>query len=320
MNDRPSKPVTSNLSRRDFLCAAALVAASGLPTAQTESQPILDFHQHAKCLGRNDQQLLAHQAYHHVTRTVLLPGEGWMLSIVGDNEPCAALVKQYPERFLLFACSDVAESRTPYVLRGHIRRGALGIGELKFHVAVDSPEMHRVYKLAEELGVPVLIHFEHQTYNTGFERFESILKAYPKVNFIGHAQTWWGNISDHLDPRDLYPGGPVKPGGLTDRLLADYSNVYGDLAANSGLNAITRDPEFARGFLERHSRYLTWGSDCTFNDGKGGGTQDGKCIAGQSLSALRNLISDRAVLRRIQYENGAALLGLKKSAPRDGSA
>src|SRR5205807_5389877 len=117
-NDRPSKPITSNLaapapalersegsspamSRRDFLGAAALVAASAWPTAEAESQPILDFHQHSNYLGRNDQQLIAHQAYHHVTRTVLLPGEGWMLSIVGDNETCAALVKQYPERFLL---------------------------------------------------------------------------------------------------------------------------------------------------------------------------------------------------------------------------
>ena len=91
MNDRPSKPITSKLSRRDFL-GAALVAASGLPTAQTESQSILDFHQHTKYNGRPDQQLLAHQAYHHITKTVLLPGEGWMLSIVGDNETCAALV------------------------------------------------------------------------------------------------------------------------------------------------------------------------------------------------------------------------------------
>src|SRR2546430_10039251 len=281
MNDRPSKPVASNLSRRDFLCAAALVAASGLPTAQTESQPILDFHQHANYLGRNDQQLIAHQGYHHVTRTVLLPGEGWMLSIVGDNEACPALVKQYPERFLLFACSDVAESRTPYVLRGYIRRGALGIGELKFHVAVDSPEMHRVYKLAEELGVPVLIHFEHQTYNTGFERFESILKAYPKVKFLGHAQTWWGNISADLDPRNLYPKGPVKRGGLTDRLLADYPNIYGDLSADSGLNALTRDAAFARRLVNRHSRKIVLGRRCRWRDGLGAGAQTGYCISGR---------------------------------------
>ena len=109
MNDRRSKPITSKLSRRDFL-GAALVAASGLPTAQTESHTILDFHQHANYLGRNDQQLIAHQDHHHLTTTVLLPGDGWMLTIpVGDNAMCAGLVKQYPDRFLRFACCDAAE-------------------------------------------------------------------------------------------------------------------------------------------------------------------------------------------------------------------
>ena len=124
---------------------------------------------------------------------------------------------------------------------------------MKYHVAVDSPEMHRVYKLAEEMQVPVLLHFEYETYNTGFERFDKVLKAYPKVNFIGHAQTWWGNVSADLDQLDLYPKGPVKPGGLTDKLLGDYANLYADLSAGSGLNAITRDPEFYRGFIARHS-------------------------------------------------------------------
>jgi len=173
--------------------------------------------------------------------------------------------------------------------------------------------MHRVYKLAEDLRVPILIHFQYEMYYTGFERFESILKAYPRVNFIGHAQTWWGNIGVLHDPTDLYPVGPVKPGGLTDRLLSDYSNMYGDLSAYSGLGALTRDPEFAQGFVERQSRKLIWGSDCTCHDGKGGSTQDGKCIAGQSLAALRKLIPDTAVLRRIHYENGASVLGLKKA-------
>jgi predicted TIM-barrel fold metal-dependent hydrolase len=314
MIDRPSKPPATNLSRRDFLGATALAAAWALPGPQTEAEPILDMHQHMRYNGRTDRQLLEHQAYHGVGTTVLLPGDGWMLAFVGDNASCAAFEKQHPDRFRRFACCDSAESRTPDVLLGNIRRGALGIGELKFHVAVDSPEMHRVYKLAEEMRVPVLLHFEYETYNTGFERFESILKAYPRVTFIGHAQTWWGNISADLDALDLYPKGPVKPGGLTDRLLADYHNIYGDLSADSGLNALTRDAGFAREFLRRHGRKLVWGSDCDCRDGLGGGTQDGYCIAGRSLAALRELVPDPAAFRRIVYDNGAALLGLKRPA------
>ncbi len=32
----------------------------------------------------------------------------------------------------------------------------------------------------------------------------------------------------------MYPKGPVTPGGLTDRYLSDYPNLYGDLSAGSG--------------------------------------------------------------------------------------
>jgi hypothetical protein len=68
-------------------------------------------------------------------------------------------------------------------------------------------------------------------YNTGFERFESVPKAYCNVIFVGHAQTWWGHISAELDPNGDVPNRPGKsPGGLTDRLLSDYENIYGDLS------------------------------------------------------------------------------------------
>ena len=159
----------------------------------------------------------------------------------------------------------------------------------------------------------MLIHFEYETYNTGLRRFSRILERYASVSFIGHAQTWWGNISADLNPQVLYPTGKVVPGGLTDRLLSDYPNLYGDLSAGSGLNSIARDPEFARGFLERHSRQLIWGSDCDCLDGKGAGVSQGNCIGANSLAALRRLVPDSGRLRRILYENGAKLLGLNRS-------
>ncbi len=68
-----------------------------------------------------------------------------------------------------------------------------------------------------------------------------MLKKYPKVNFIGHAQTWWANVDrGHKDQKILYPKTKVTPGGLTDRLLSDYPNMFGDLSAGSGLNFFLR--------------------------------------------------------------------------------
>jgi predicted TIM-barrel fold metal-dependent hydrolase len=307
----------SQTNRRQFMAALGALAVAPSWDDAAAAEPILDIHQHTNYVvqgprRRTDQELVAHQAYHRVTTTILQAGAGWLLSEIGDNASCASLEADYPDLFVRFACADPAESMASDVLRGNVQRGAIGFGELKFPVAADSPEMHRIYKLAEELHVPLLIHFQYETYNTGLERLPTVLKTYPNVNFIAHAQTWWGNISADLNPLDLYPKGAVRPGGITDRLLADFPNIYGDLSADSGLNAITRDPEFARGFIERHSRKLLWGSDCNCMDGKGGGVTDGYCIAGRSLAALRKLVPSEAVFRRIVYENGAALLRLSK--------
>lgn len=94
--------------------------------------------------------------------------------------------------------------------------------------------------------------------------------------------------------------------------MSDYANLYGDLSAGSGANALTRDPDFAQDFLERHYKKLLWGSDCPCRDGKGAGEHGGACIAGTSLAALRKLVPDAAKRRRILYENGAALYHLPK--------
>jgi uncharacterized protein len=299
-------------TRRQFLRAISALALPR-PCVAANGESILDLHQHTPYNNRPRELVQAHQEQHRVKTTVLLPGEGWMLKIIGGNKECAAFESEHPGLYVRFTSSDPAESRAVDVLRGNLQRGAIGIGEMKYHVAVDSSEMHGVYGLAQEMKVPVLLHFEHEMYNTGFERFEKVLKAYPKVNFVGHAQTWWGNISAELNPLDLYPKGRVKPGGLTERLLTDYPNLFADLSAGSGLNAMTRDPDFYRGFIERNHRKLIWGSDCDCHDGKGGGIKSGRCLAEQSLTLLRKLSPDAATYRRILYENGMSVLGLKMS-------
>ncbi|MDR3573915.1 MAG: hypothetical protein P4L50_08640, partial [Anaerolineaceae bacterium] len=101
-------------------------------------------------------------------------------------------------------------------------------------------------------------------------RLENALKTHPKTIFIGHGPAFWGNLGPEGDSLN-YPTGPVKPGGLTARLLSDYPNLYGGLDASSGINAIHRDPEFSRTFLVKHQDKLLFGNDCGCSDGHGGG-------------------------------------------------
>jgi predicted TIM-barrel fold metal-dependent hydrolase len=148
-----------------------------------------------------------------------------------------------------------------------------------------------------------LLHFQHGKYNLGFERFEKVLKKFPRVNFIGHAQTWWGNIDRAHDQTVLYPKTKVAPGGITDRLLSDYPNMYGDLSAGSGLNALLRDEEHAREFLARHQNKLLYGSDCNDHAGDGEGCSGTKCLA-----TIRRLAPDRDAVRKILYLNAHRVL------------
>jgi len=290
-----------DLSRRTFLASAtaALLHAS---------EPVIDIHQHTNYAGRTDDELIEHQRKMGVTRTVLLPaGSKYGLAVgAGGNETVVALARRRPELFLYFAneVPDLPGARQ--VLEKYLKLGALGIGEQKFPVECDSPAIHMVAEVAESFRVPVLLHFQHATYNMGIERFHTVLEKHPRVTFIGHAQTWWGNIDRNHEQTVLYPKTKVTPGGITDRLLADYPNMYGDLSAGSGLNSLLRDEEHARGFLERHQEKLVYGSDCDDRVGEGAA-----CSGSQCLAAIRRLAPNAGVISKILHGNATRVLRLQ---------
>jgi predicted TIM-barrel fold metal-dependent hydrolase len=286
------------ISRRTFLATAAAAVADG-------AEPIIDIHQHTPYSGRSDDDLVAHQRTMGITKTVLLPaGSKYGLAAgAGGNETVTQLAKRFPGQFLLFAneVPDIATARE--VITRYLKAGAIGIGEQKFPVECDSAAIHMVADIAEEFGVPVLMHFQHREYNMGIERFHSVLEKHPRVTFLGHAQTWWGNIDRNHDQIVMYPKGRVTPGGITDRLLSDYPNMFGDLSAGSGQNALLRDEEHARGFLARHRDKLMFGSDCSDSVGQGE-----KCIGATTLAAIRRLAPNLEVVRKLLYQNASRVL------------
>ena len=281
------------ITRRGFL--GALFA----PT------PVIDIHQHTNYSGRTDADLVAHQQKMGIAKSVLLPaGSRYGLAAhAGGNDTVLALAEAHPGQYVFFAneLPDIPETKA--VIEKYLKLGAIGIGEQKFPVDCDSKPMQLIAEIARDYRVPVLMHFEHEVYNFGIERFHRMLAKYPTVNFIGHAQTWWGNIDKNHDQKVMYPKGRVSPGGITDRLLSDYGNMYADMSAGSGLNALLRDEEHARGFLARHADKLLYGSDC--NDNVGTGTP---CSGAQQLAAIRRLAPNQAVVDNILFKNASRLL------------
>lgn len=296
----------SSLTRRNFLLTAASTCAACL--AQGESpEPIIDIHQHTDYSGRTDEQMLAHQRKMGVTHTVLLPAGRFFGLEAGasGNDRVQEVARAHSKEYFFFANEVPYLSGAREIITGALKAGALGIGEQKFMVESDSRAVQMVADIAKEFGVPVLLHFQFGKYNTTFENFHQILEKYPTVNFIGHAQTWWANIDAKAEQAVLYPKGPVTPGGITDRLLRNYPNMFADMSAGSGLNALLRDEDHARGFLDRHQDKLLYGSDC--NDAVGEGA---KCSGSQQLATIRRLAPNKQAERKILFENAKRVLKL----------
>jgi predicted TIM-barrel fold metal-dependent hydrolase len=95
----------------------------------------------------------------------------------------------------------------------------------------------------------------------------------------------------------------VVPGGITDQLLSNYPNIYGDLSAGSGLNALLRDEDHARDFLKRHQDKLLYGSDCDDRVGTGKA-----CSGSQQLATVRRLAPDAGAVQKMFHDNAARLL------------
>ncbi len=301
-------------TRRSFLATAAalpLVAQNHAPPKWKTK--VIDIHLHWRQDLRMDKDAnLVHMDGCGVDKAVLL-------TRAQAGDAAAAVVAKYPERFVWSVSADITKPDAEQVLTAAVKKGAKAFGELKFHVAADGPELRRAYALAAELDVPILIHFQEVDHfegegkwATGFKNFAAMLKAYPKTKFIGHADAFWANISADYHEEAAYPSGPVKKGGVTDKLLSDFPNLYGDLSANSGNNALSRDEEFTAGFLKRHQNKLLFGSDCACADGRGNGTSQqnnpaakrmfGKCVARETLTVLHRHLSG-AALEKVTWGN-----------------
>jgi len=308
------------MNRREFLEVVTAVAV--LPSLAGQDAPewgarVCDLHFH---LRPQPAANLAHLDGAGISTANLLT-RGRALDQV------KALQAAAPGRFTWFNSYDVTRPDAEQELTQAVKSGARGFGEMKFHVAADGPELRRMYALAADLRVPILIHFQEVdhtpnegTWSTGFAKtFEAVLKACPKTTFIGHADAFWANISADYHDEAVYPGGPVKRGGVTDKWLGDYPNLFADMSAVSGNNAIVRDPAFTADFLKRHQDKLLFGSDCSCRDGRGAGYDNpaaprmaGKCVARETLSVLKRSAAP-AVFQKIVWGNVHGLLKIPAS-------
>jgi len=250
---------------------------------------MIDIHTH---IGRgvvkdepvvDENELLRRMDELGIERAVLLPrGVSPECSFFHfTTEDVLEVYHSYPDRFIPFCKLDPRNgSNSPdtdfsWLLEEYKEKGCKGMGEITANLYIDDPLYKNFFYHCGKAGLPVIFHLAVKiggVYGPADDihlpRLEKMLRELPGTIFIGHAMAFWAEITSEVkeETRGGYPKGPVKSPGRVPKLLAKYPNLYGDLSAGSGFNAISRDPEFGYEFLDEFQDKLLFGTDiCNVN-------------------------------------------------------
>jgi len=185
--------------------------------------------------------------------------------------------RRHPDRLIPFYKADPRNGRNSpdtdfsWVLAEYREAGCRGVGEVTANIPIDDPRYLNLFRQCGEAGLPVIIHLAARVScglygpadDLGLPRLERVLGECPQTIIVGHAMAFWAEIAASANEatRGGYPTEPVGGPGRLWELLDRYPNLYGDLSAGSGFNAISRDPEFGYQFLERYQDRLLFGTD-----------------------------------------------------------
>ena len=102
----------------------------------------------------------------------------------------------------------------------------------------------------------------------GSPRIERLLQEAHDTTVIGHGPGFWAEMGSPLTVEEKagYPEGPLENEGSLWRLFRLYPNLYADLSASSGYNAVTRDPEAGIRFIKEFQDRLMFGTDVCSDD------------------------------------------------------
>jgi len=238
---------------------------------------------------------------------------------VQSNDEAFAACDMYPHRFIPFCNVDPrhmgnrrAFDFTPF-LEYYREQGARGIGEVTAHLWWDDPRMQNLLKACDNVGFPFIFHVATQELDqygiiteAGLGGLERALRKYPNVKFLGHSPGWWGEVGPvSARQRGTNPKGKVRRGGRVPELMRRYPNMYGDLSANSGFHAVSRDPEWGYAFMDEFQDKLLFGLDV--------------CYPNNDACPLVDFMADALAAERISNEvydkimggNAIRLLGLE---------
>jgi predicted TIM-barrel fold metal-dependent hydrolase len=251
---------------------------------------IIDAHNHPDWHGHDLSKFLANMDANGIDVTWLLSWEAPVdevdpvfnsaMPAAGEGGPVPfarvlSYVERAPGRFVAGYCPDPrrpgAVDRLKAMKEIH---GVRVCGELKLRMMYDDWDALRLYRFCGREGLPVTVHLDYELdtgkayprpnwwYGGGIEAFERAVRACPDTVFLGHAPGFWAHLSgdDRFD-KESYPTGPLAPGGKLVAMMRQYPNLYCDISAGSGWNALNRDHAFTREFLDEFQDRVLYARD-----------------------------------------------------------
>lgn len=226
----------------------------------------------------NPSEMLEFYDRHGVEKGVLMPlcnAENAPQS--QSNEEVLEIARRHPDRFIPYCnvdprnlFNDFSKSRFADTLKWYRDKGCKGLGEMCCNLHFLDPRVQALMSAAEDVGFPMTFHmapFAGNSYGlvdeAGMPELEESLKRHPKLKIFGHSQAFWAEIGKNPSMNDRLnnPTGEVKEEGRLVELMRAYPNLYGDLSAGSGGNALMRDRAYAVKFLNEFQDRLLFGMD-----------------------------------------------------------
>lgn len=235
-----------------------------------------------------------------------------------SNDEIMEICRRYPDRFVPFCNMDPRnmmnnpDADLEYVIKYYRDKGCKSVGEITANMRMDDARVHNLFAAAQAAGLPVTIHIGTRiggmyglVDEPGLPRLEEVLQKFPDLKIFGHSQPFWAEISANPTwaERNGYPKGPVTEGRVA-QLMRKYPNLYCDVSAGSGCNALKRDEEYGLKFIEEFQDRMMFGID-TYS------TPDNPPPLMRYMKELRseNKISE-AVYNKLARENAIRILGL----------
>jgi len=253
-----------------------------------------------------------------IGKGVLLPLIGPEVYMPQSNQEILEICRRYPDRFIPFCNIDPRGIDNSVFtdfsvwIDWYKAHGCRGVGEFMPNMYFRDHHVWNIFRQFEKAGLPVI--FDDTSYvgsryglvdDPGLPQLEGTLRSFPKLILLGHGPAFWSEIGilDTVADHGVYPKYPVRAEGAVPKLFRRYSNLWGDLSAGSGYNALARDPEYAVRFLNEFQDRLCFGTDICYP------SQKFPLVGFLTELKASGKISSR-VFEKIAHENAERLLGL----------